>query len=227
MLKRYIYGGLFAVVSLGLVAVILLKRFDKITPVEVLQAVPEDAILFIEDIDYEYLTESFLSGSRIWIDFINTTGRTHLDSMVNIGISQVNTSESLKGVLLEEGLNLSLHLIGKDQLSPLIYIRYTGNHSDHDFEQLMLNLLEDKAMVNERKYESIMLYDVSGKPGFVPGKFSFACINGLCIASPSSMLVEESIRTIHSESDLSADEGLQLIRENSRQVCTCQYLYKL
>jgi len=215
MLRRYIYGGVFAVVCVGLIMVFLLKRCDKITPVEVLQAVPEDAILFVEDLDYEYMTETFLSGSRIWIDFVNTTGRSHLDSMVNIVLTQVNSSEPLKDLLLKEGLNLSIHLIGKDQLSPLLYIGYTGTHNDHDFEQLMLNLLKDKAMVNERKYEATMLYDVSGKPGFIPGKFSFACINGICLISPSSILVEESIRTIHSEGDLSADEELNLIRETA------------
>ncbi len=215
MLKRFIYGGLFAIVCAGLLTVILLKRFDKITPIEVRQAVPEDAILFIEEIDYEYLTEIFLSGSRIWIDFVNTTHQTDLDSVVNIVLSQVNSSKSLQDLLLKEGLNLSLHLVGKDQLIPLYYIRYSGSHIDHDFEQLMLALLGKEAMVNERKYEATMLFDVSGKPGFVPGKFSFACLNGLCLISPSSLLVEESVRTIHSEDDLSIDEGLQLIRETA------------
>ena len=76
MLKRlYIRWTLCSGVCWDWLLVILLKRFDKITPVEVQQAVPEDAILFVEDIDYEYLTETFLPGSRIWIDFVNITGR--------------------------------------------------------------------------------------------------------------------------------------------------------
>lgn len=199
-------------VCLGLVTVILVKRCSNVTPVEVLQAVPEDAILFIEDLDYEYLSETFLSGSRIWIDFIHTAGRSKLDSTVHMILSQVNSSESLKDLLLKKGLHLSLHLLGKDQLSPLFYVHFEGMHSDHEFEQLMLGLLEERSMVNERKYEAIMLYDVSGKPGFFPGKFSFSCLNGLCLISPSSMLVEEAIRTIHSEGDLSLDEGMELVR---------------
>lgn len=215
MLKRYIYGGLFAVVIVGLVTVILLKRFEKFTPIEVLQAVPEDAVLFIEGIDYEYMTETFLPGSRIWIDFVNTTNRTDKDSIINILLSQVSSSQPIQDLLLKEGFNLSLHLVGKDHLTPLFYIGYFGSHSDHDFEQIMLSLLEGKSMINERKYEATMLYDVSGAPGFVPGKFSFACLNGLCLISPSSMLVEESVRTIHSDGDLSTDEGLQLIRKTA------------
>ncbi|MBE9518317.1 MAG: hypothetical protein IMY68_07090, partial [Bacteroidetes bacterium] len=78
---------------------------------------------------------------------------------------------------------------------------------------LMLSLLEKRAMINERKYETEVVYDVSGGPGFVPGKFSFACLDGLCLISSSSMLVEESIRTIHAETNLASLAGLQKVRE--------------
>lgn len=215
MVKRIIYGGLFAVICLGLITVFLLKRFDKIEPVEVQKAIPEDAILFAEEIDYKYLTETFLPGSRIWIDFVNIIDRSELDSMMNIALGQIRSSESLNDLLLHEGLNLSLHKVGKDQLIALLYLEYSSSHSDHDFEHLMLALLEKKAMVNERKYETETVYDVSGGPGFVLGKFTFACLDGLCLISSSSMLVEESIRTIHAETDLASEAGLQKVRETA------------
>ncbi len=215
MLKRFIYGGLFAVVCVGLVVIILLQRYEKITPIEVLQAVPVDAIVFAENVDYEYLTRTFVPGGRIWIDFVNTTGRSDLDSMVNKVLAEVNSSAPFQDLIVKEGFNLSLHLLGKDQLMPLIYIRYSESHNDHDFEQIILSLLDGKAIVNDRKYETETLYDVSGKPGFVPGMFSFACVNGICLISPSSMLVEESVRTIHAKKDRLTDHGLQLIRETA------------
>lgn len=213
MVRRIIYGGLFAVVCLGLITVFLLKRFDKIEPVEVQKAIPEDVIFFVEDIDYEYLIETFLPGSRTWIDFVNIIHRSELDSMLSIALGQIRTSEPLNDLLLNEGLNLSLHKVGKDQLIPLLYLEYSSSHSDHDFEHLMLALLEKRAMVNERKYETEVVYDVSGGPGFVPGKFTFACLEGLCLISSSSMLVEESIRTIHAETNLASVAGLQKVRE--------------
>ena len=213
MVKRIIYGGLFAVICLGLITVFLLKRFDKTVPVEVQKAIPEDAILFAEEIDYEYLTETFLPGSRTWIDFVNIIHRSELDSMLSIALGQIRTSEPLNDLLLNEGLNLSLHKVGKDQLIPLLYLEYSSSHSDNDFEHLMLALLEKRAMVNERKYETEVVYDVSGGPGFVPGKFTFACLEGLCLISSSSMLVEESIRTIHAETNLASVAGLQKVRE--------------
>lgn len=215
MLKRIIYGGLFAVICAGLVIVILLQRFDKITPIEVLQAVPEDAILFMEEIDYEYLTGNFVPGSRMWIDFVNTSGKAGLDSMVNNVLSLVGSEESIHELLLKKGVNASLHLIGRDKVLPLFYIQYEGTYSDNDFEQFMLTMLERQAMINERKYEAETLYDVSGNPGFLSGQFTFTCLNGICLVSPSSLLVEESVRTIHSEDNLMVDKGLKLIRETA------------
>ena len=215
MVKRFIYGGLFAVICLGLITVFLLKKFDKTEPAEVQDAVPEDAILFIEEIDYQYLEEKFLPESRTWVDFVNIIERRDLDSLLNIALGQIRSSEPLNDLLLNEGLNLSLHKVGKNQLVPLLYLEYSSARSDHDFEHLMLAFLEKNAMVNERKYESETVYDVSGGPGFVPGKFTFSCLEGLCLISTSSMLVEESIRTIHSGTNLSSVAGLQKVRETA------------
>lgn len=215
MLKRFLYAGVFAVVCLGLVTLFLIKRFEKGTPVEVQHAIPGDAILFAENIDYEYLTESFLPGSGMWIDFLNIAGKEKLDSLIHLTLRQIQGSESLNDYLKKEGLNLSLHKIGKSQLTPLLYLVYAENHGDHEFENMILTLLEEKAMINERKYETETLYDVSGGPGMIPGKFTFTCTDGLCLISSSSMLVEEAVRTIHSGSESRTESGLQKVRETA------------
>lgn len=215
MLKKYIYVGAMAVVFLGLVTLYLLKKFERITPVEVLQAVPEDAILYAEGIDFEYLSETFFLENRIWIDFVNITGRNRLDSILTLGLAHVNSNGSLQDILFKEGMHLSLHLVGKNEIVPLIYLMYSGAHSDNEFEQLILNFLDENAMVNERKYETETIYDFSGRPGMVPEKFSLSCVNGICLVSPSSMLVESSIRTLHGDTDLSDRDGLEIIRETA------------
>jgi hypothetical protein len=213
--RRIVYGGLFAVVCLGLLILFLVKKLDKTVPAQVQGAIPENAVLFVEAIDYKYLTESFLPESRIWIDFVNLIEQSELDSILNMVLGQVRSSEPLNRLLLNKGLSISLHKVGKDQLIPLFYLEYSSSHSDSDFEHLFMGLLEKQAMVNERKYEGEKVYDVSAGPGFIPGKFTFACLDGLCLLSTSSMLVEESIRTIHADADLRMDEGLQRVRETA------------
>lgn len=215
MVRRIIYGGLVGLVCVGLIVVFLVNRFRKEEPVEVLKAIPEDAVLFAEKIDYKYITESFIPESRIWVDFVNIIKRNDLDSLMNIALGLVRSSESLNDLLLKEGFNLSLHKVGKDQIIPVIYVEYSSSYNDHDFEHMLLAMLDKRAMINERKYEAEMVYDVSGSPGFLPGKFTFACLDGLCLISSSSMLVEESIRTIHNETNLTLDPGLQAVRKTA------------
>jgi len=106
MLNKYIYGGIMAVIFLGLVTLYLIKKFDRITPVEVLQAVPEDAILFAEKLDFEYLSETFFQENRIWIDFINTTGKNRLDSTLSKALTHITSNSSLRDLLFKEGINL-------------------------------------------------------------------------------------------------------------------------
>lgn len=215
MLKKYLYGGILAVIVLGLVTLYVVKKLEKITPVAVLQAVPEDAILFAERVDFEFITESFFPENRIWIDLVNTAGLNKLDSTLSQGISHILSNETLRELLFKEGINVSFHLVGKDRIVPIFYLSYIGSYNDNEFEQLILGFLEKNTMMNERKYEAETIYDFSGRPGLIPEKFSLACVNGLCLISPTSMLVEESIRTIHGDTDLSDDEGLEMIRETA------------
>ena len=100
---------------------------------------------------------------------------------------------NVSDLLRKEGMSLSLHLKGKQELTPLIYLPYIGYYSDHDFEQIVLALLGDESIVNERKYDAETLFDVSGSPAVIPGKFTFACINGIFLAGPSSIVVEHSV----------------------------------
>lgn len=215
MLKKYLYGGVLAAIVLGLVTLYLVKKLERITPVEVLQAVPEDAILFAEGIDFEFLTSAFFPENRIWIDLVNTAGLNTLDSTLSQGISHILSNEPLRELLYKEGVSISLHLVGKNRIVPVIYLNYISSYNDNEFEQFILGFLEKNAMMNERKYEAETIYDFSGRPGMIPEKFSLACVNGMCLISPVSMLVEESIRTIHGDTDLSDDEGLELIRETA------------
>lgn len=215
MLKKYVFAGIFAVVVVGLVTVVLLVRMDKITPAEVLQAMPSDALLLVENVDYEYVSERFLKENRVWIDFVHTTGKLKLDSALAVALEKIGSNAEMHEVLLKQGLAVSLHLMGKDQIVPLMYIPYADRISDNDFEQLILAILDREDMINERRYETEILYDVSGSPGSLASRFTFACVNGICLISPSSMLVEEAVRTMHGTPQLENDPDLMLIRSTA------------
>ncbi len=212
MVKKLIYGGVFAVVVFGLLAAIVLKRFDKTETLDVWQAVPGDAIVFVEGLDYDFLVGPFFNENRIWIDFVNTTEHMKLDSLIKLGLTGLEKAPALREFLTDEGFHVSLHLLGKQQIAPVFYLSYGGTFSDNDFSQLMQDYLEAESMVNARKYEGIHIFDVSGRPGFVPGKFTFSCRNGICILSASSLLVEEAVRQVHAGDGRQENPGLERIK---------------
>lgn len=214
-MKKYLYVGLFAAVCAVLISIFVLNKMDKITPVELNRAIPRDALLVVENVDVAHLSEEFLSKNRLWIDLLNTSGYTHFDSTLQALLLKLAGQETLHELLLKNGLSVSLHRIGKDQLSPLLYMPYAEEVSDDDFEKLMWDFLGANALANKRKYEGEFLNEVSGDPNTVKGKFTFACVNGICLLSPTSMLVEESIRSIHSSADGEADQDLQAIRRTA------------
>jgi len=214
MLKKILYTGIFAVVCLALVAVILLQRLGEDAPLESIR-VPEDAILFIEDLDYDYLSENFLPGNRMWVDFIHTSGRNKMDSSLRVLLDRISEEEGLQDLLSREGVSFSIHLVGKDLLQPLFYLSFAERYSSGDFEDEMCTLLGEEARISERKYETERLSEVSGAMGDLVGDFSYACVKGILLVSPSAMLVESAIRTIHSEPDTARGKVLQKIRSTA------------
>lgn len=212
MLKRFLFAGLFAVIVIGLAGLIFINSFDKVSTLEVRSAIPSDAVLFIEDLDYIYLSENYFSTNRSWIDFIQISGKVHLDSLLKVGMARISSSDVLHKHLGDEGLNLSLHVLGKDRLTPLFLIKYAGSFNEDEFRNLLTGILGEEALVNQRKYETEILLDVSGAPGGISGTFTMSFLKGICLLSPSSLLVEEAIRTIHSNEGSHDPPGLEKVR---------------
>ena len=127
------YIGLFALVCVSLLSLFFLKRMDKITPIQVIQAVPEDALVFVENLDYEYLSENFFSSNRIWIDLVHTSGLSRMDSSIHQLMGRLRNNETIHDFLLKNGFSLSMHLVGKDQLTHMMYLSYGDQFNDHEF----------------------------------------------------------------------------------------------
>ena len=208
MLRKYLFPGLFALVCLVLLGLVFLKRSPQVKTPESHEALPGDALLFIEDVDYEYLVETFLPGNRMWQDFIHTSGRSGLDSSLRVLNGRIADRDDLRDLLTREGFSLSLHLIGKKQIAPLFFLPYEGAFSDNDFSSIMAAVLVEGADRVSRKYETEIIYEIP------EGEISYACVNGLCLLSPSSMLVESAIRTLHSPDSQGTEgnEDMQRIR---------------
>ena len=173
MLKRFIYGGLFAVIFIGLLIIVFLKKTDTITPASVFEAIPGNAVVIVEHLDFEYLTKDFFESNTIWDGFSSVSCFAGIDSIFESLIIQLAKNEEIEKFLQKDKLSLSLHLIGKDKLQPILYIDYSNQYTAREFINLFTTFLGEEVIINERRYEAELIYDVSSQQMFLPENFSF------------------------------------------------------
>ncbi|HDR67706.1 MAG TPA: hypothetical protein ENN61_01520, partial [Bacteroidaceae bacterium] len=225
MLKRYLYGGIFALVFIGLIVIIILKRTDSIIPATLYEVIPEDAVIIIEQIEYDFFSNEFITENKIYRDLLKASGFSVRDSLMGIILKNISENEGLKKILNKERPGLSLHLIGKAKLMPVIYIDYSDYYSSKDFTNLFTAFLGDNTIINERRYEAETIYEASCREDHLPDNLSFACLKGIFLLSPSSLLIEESIRGMHSGKSYVSNQGFQRVRSTSgRNVYANTYL---
>lgn len=217
MLKRILISALIAVLILATAMLLWFKRSGGASIQEPYQAVPADAILFVENLEYSYISENMLMESRWWIDLIQFSGGQRSDSIMKRAVKRISASEQLFELLSGRKVHFSLHLEGKDKLVPLVILEY-GNEVDKALAlSLITGLWGDESLQNERRYETELIQDLSAGTSFIPGTFSLCCLNGLCLISPSSLLVEEAIRTLHAGERNELPETLMRLRSTAGQ----------
>ncbi|MBN1132529.1 MAG: hypothetical protein JXR52_06990 [Bacteroidales bacterium] len=194
MLKRFIYGGIFALVFTGLLLLVILKKTGSAAPASLFEIIPGNAIMIAEHLDFNYVSNELIDQNTIYNDLANLTGFSGADSLWRIFLEELARHDELDEILRKEQINLSLHLLGKDKIQPVFYVDYSDSYSQKDFVNLVTAFLGDASLINERRYEAETIYDVSCRSDYLPDQFSFAVIKGIFILSPSSILLEESIR---------------------------------
>ncbi|MFC2129380.1 hypothetical protein ACFLQX_01225 [Bacteroidota bacterium] len=216
MLKRILVGGAFAVVAAGIILVYLLTRTNTFVAAEASQAVSENAILFVDKIDYQYFTEEFIVENQVWNELkSNSESFQQYDSLFQAFSQLLDSQPVLKEVLEKEALSLSIHLMGRSELAVVFYLQPSDQHSISDLEADLTALFGDDAILNERKYEAVNLKDVSFRRESLIQSLTYGSKDDLLIVSCSSILVEDAIRNLNSRGGIYHQKGFQKVAETA------------
>ena len=215
MLRKILIGGAMAVVFLGLVFLYFFYRNDTLEPARIAEAVPEDAVIFAHKIDYTYFTGDFRRENQFWRELTRNGDIARADSLIQQLSTSFNGSPLLLEMLEDQQLSLSLHLLGKDKLMPMFYLPLEEGMDKRDFRGIIGGILEKEDLVNERKYEAETLYDVSLHGDRLVDAFTYAIVKGVCILSPSSLLVESSIRSLNAGGNILQEPGFRSVHETA------------
>lgn len=215
MLKRILYGAGFAIIFIGLLLLVVFKKTHTISSASLFDAIPGGAVVILENVDYEYLSDELLDNNLLWRDLADLAGMGSKDSLIRILINKISGSSDLEGLIKKENLGLSFQLVGKDKLKPVFYIDYSDDYSAREVVDIIQKFLGNGVLINERRYEAEPVYDISADQDYLPDNFSFTCIQGMLIVSPTAMLVDEAIRTLNSDNEFEFKKGFQKVRSTS------------
>jgi len=211
MLKRVLIGGLFAILVIIIAAVFLFRKGGSFQEVRIAEAVPSSAIVFIDNIDYPYFAEEFAGESKLWSELITYEPLLTFDSLARRLNDKLPVMPLIREQLEAGAMGISLHLIGKNKILPLVYISLGDQASGQAIDNEIKLAAGKNAIFNVRKYEATYLTDVSfGNSGSFSG-ISYAIRDGLLILSSSSMLVEDAIRSINSEGGIYYKTGFRTV----------------
>jgi hypothetical protein len=213
---RKVTIGAVAVIFIGFIVYGILElRKGNIQQADIVQAVPTDAALIINANDLSRFIRDEMSRNKIWnelgtVDGIGAFQRTlgKLDSMLRI-------DEEMQKLYKGSDISLSLHRSGKNRVEYILY--YTLENTGT--EKQMLRFIQDKvsyeATLTPRKYDEIRIYDVVFPGNKGKNNFSFTFSRGLFILSPSSILLEASIRQLSQSQSVMDETGFKEVAETA------------
>ena len=175
------------------------------------EAVPANAVLFIDRLDYRFFSEELEIESQLWADLLIHQYFHEFDSLFRQLDDHLNRMPLLRKCLESGQLSLSIHLLGKERLSALFYVSPGENVSLSELDHELNSVFDVGVIVNERRYETVTLKDISFRNNDRVKGFSYAITGGLLIAGTSSILLEDAIRTINSNSGIYYQKGFKKV----------------
>ncbi len=213
---RKVTIGIVAVIFTGIIVYSILElRRGNIQQAEVIQAVPTDAALIINASDLSGFIRDELSRNKIWHElgmvhgigtFQGTLGR--LDSLLRIDKEMGNL---YKG----SDISLSIHRSGKSSIEFILYYPLDKAGAEKTILRFIQEKVQSTATLTPRKYEEVRIYDVDFSGSGRKDDFSFTFSRGLLILSPSSILLEASVRQLSQSRSVADETGFKEVAETA------------
>lgn len=214
MIKRGIIVGM-AVIVFAAVLFFLFVKHDSFKASEAAEAVPSDALMFVNKIDYEFFAGDFKEKNLLWNDLNHFSAIMTFDSLAFLFNNRLGNMPLLEKCLKDGGLSFSLHILGKNNLASLFYVELGENVNIQGIGAEIKSSLGKETFITERKYEAIDLIDVSFKNSIHIKGFSYVIDEGILIASRSVILLENAIRALKSKGGISYQKGFQKLTKTA------------
>lgn len=184
------------------------KSYIHIPPIN---AVPQDAPIFIESRDFNNLLDELKSNNKIWNELLNIKQISEINKKALVLDSLMDANSDIAEIVSEKSVIISTHLVGKDNISFLFIVNIFSLSNEEKVLSYMSDLLDNKEK-SSRTYDNVEI--VSAKLS-EDKRLEYTIANGFLLMSFSPLLIEESIRQLNSGNSLLTDKNLKEISQTA------------
>jgi hypothetical protein len=209
MLKKRLLYLAILILSGAAILLYFLRNEKKISPGEPLQAIPVDASVIVKINDFQGLLRKIYQESGIWQELKNKNSFQQFEQQMHFLDSIVKNIPEAKQLLLNNPSYLSIHYRSKEKIGVLHVYEMPNNLSERKVHAIISNFIIKQGTVTERNYDGEKIYDVRLMEGNRRKNFSYTFVDNLFIFSFSSLMIEDAIRQLNTNSSVTDQEGFK------------------
>lgn len=185
---------------IGLYFVLVSNTKESATPA--IKAVPLDASLIVESRDLESLLSIFSEDNQLWTELTNIPLMEQYNKSFVLIKSILSNNKDILTLLDEKTFIASAHLKGNNTLDFLFLISMANSVDMQVAQDYIRQALSETAQIVQKNYNDVYIYDVKFSEEHKDWNFSYSFTNGIFLVSFSSILLEEAIRQLDTETSL-------------------------
>lgn len=189
--------GLF-ILLLGAIGIVVFNFYKKVKhpTSNSFTAVPQDAVLILQEKNFSDLYKSISTTNIIWEELVNHS-ETALKVNAKLGyLDSLLNKDAFKAITQQQSILTSLHLSGADNFELVFYFSIAQGVEEVDLIQKIKNELKINPSI--RKYDDVNIYNIPIKNN----NLSFIYYKNIFVFSYSPLLVEGVVRQLNSNNSL-------------------------
>ncbi len=191
--------------------IFFLMKQKSYVPSEAIHAVPRDASIIIESHHFEDLLKALSAKNHLWREIQSIQAFSNVQEQINLLDTIISKHPFLKANLKKNPVLISLHSNGKNRIDPCFYHSIQGRSSNNKILNAARQELGDDTKIKEKQYEGTVIYhfNINNKP------YYFSYHQGILIASPSAILIENAIRQVNIRSSITQLAGFRQVMKTA------------
>jgi hypothetical protein len=211
MLKKIlIIFSILLIPAAGYIAYQYFKN-QQLPEFDIYKTIPLDASLIIESNDFIHKISEIQTENKIWEELMQFSSVNELNSSLEFLKRISNQNQLIKDLTDNKQIVISAHKLGKSDLGFLFLIRLQNFRDKKLLLQTITSLLSTDKNIKTREYNSTKIYTVKTEHS----NLNFSFYKGILMASPSTLLVENSIRQADVENSFLNDPGFLKVQKTS------------